>query len=245
MKSIVVTIYCTMCVCIACAQSYSKNRQYLFSALQNQAGLSWIKNITFGVRTERRFLLNALSMHTAAIALPTHSGTFAGILQQMGFSEYHEQLFGLAYGHVMGKHCSAGVQFNYQQTSIAGYGSSGRVTADAGGLFSVTSQLMAGVHAAGLNSDAAVYHAGLGYAASDHFMLGTLLEQQDGFAPAVKVMCEYVLLPACIMELNWGSDAMQRSLSIAFLLNKLYVKVYAAHHPQLGFSPGTILVWHV
>jgi hypothetical protein len=230
------------------AQSYSKNHQRLFSALQNQAGLSWIKNTTIGVRTDRRFMLNALSMHTAAIAIPTHSGTFAGVLQQMGFSEYHEQLFGLAYSHAMGEKCSAGVQFNYHHTTTAGYDGTSTFTADVGGLFQLTSQLMAGVHAENVMNAGmipVIYTAGLGYEASDNFLLGTLLEQQDGFSPAVKVMCEYALIPQCIMELNWGSDPMQRSMSVAFLVNKLYIKVYAAHHPQLGFSPGTMLVWQV
>lgn len=248
MKSMFVTIVCTMCMFTTYAQLYSKDHQRLFAALQNQAALSWLKDIYVGVSTERRFLLQALSLHTAAIAWPTHSGTFAGVLRQMGFSAYHEQLFGLAYSHGMGEKCSAGLQFNYHDITTVGYGSQRTFTADAGGLFQVTTQVVAGVHATNvMNQDGVpvVYAAGLTYAASDNFILGTSLEQQDDFAPAIKMMCEYALIPQCIMELSYGSDPMQRSLSVAFLLQKLFIKVYAAHHPQLGFSPGTMLVWQV
>lgn len=253
MKSIVVTICCTCwCLLTICAQpnagTYSKHHQRLFTALQNQAALSWLKATTIGVNTEQRFSLHALSTHTLAIALPTHSGTFAGILKQRGFRAYHEQLFGLAYSHSMGEKCSAGMQVSYHNTTTMGYGSTHTLTAEVGTLFQITPQLFAGIHAfnpVNTPSLPAILSAGLGYEASESFLFSTAMIQQEGIPPALKVMCEYAFIPQFLMELDWCNDPMQRNMAISFELKKLYIKVYAAHHPQLGFSPGTTIIWQV
>ncbi|WP_440134233.1 hypothetical protein [Chitinophaga sancti] len=253
MKSIVVTIYCTCwCMLTICAQptagTYSKHHQRLFTALQNQAALSWLKATTIGVNTERRFSLNALGIHTLAIAFPTHSGTFAGILKQTGFRAYHEQLLGLAYSHNVGGKCSAGMQVNYLNTSTLGYGSTHSLTAEAGTLLQITPQLFAGVHAFNpVNTPAlpVILSAGLGYEASESCLLSTALIQQEGLPPAFKVMCEYAFIPQFLMELDWCNDPLQRNMAVSFELKKLFIKVYAAHHPQLGFSPGATIIWQV
>ncbi|WPV67296.1 hypothetical protein [Chitinophaga sp. LS1] len=252
MKSIVVTIVCTWCMLTICAQptagTYTKHHQYLFTALQNQAGLTWLKGPAIGVNTERRFLLNALSIHTLAIAWPTHSGTFAGMLKQTGFRAWHEQLFGLAYSHNMGEKCSVGMQVNYLNTMTMGYGSTHALTAEAGTLVQITPVLFAGLHAFNpVNTpDVPVtFSAGLGYEASESFLLSTALIQQEGLPPAFKVMCEYAFIPQFLMELDWCNDPIQRNMAVSFGLKKLFVKVYAAHHPQLGFSPGTTIIWQV
>jgi hypothetical protein len=253
MKSIVVTICCT-CWCILTiraqptAGTYSKHHQQLFTALQNQAALSWLKTTAIGVNTERRFLLNALSMHTLAVAWPTRSGTFAGILKQSGFRAWHEQFFALAYSHNMGEKCSAGLQVNYLNTTTQGYGSTHTLTAEAGTLFQLSPQLFAGIHAINpVNTSTlpAILSAGLGYEASDNLLLSTALIQQEGIPPAFKVMCEYAFIPQFLLELDWCNDPMQRNMAVSFELNKLWIKVYAAHHPQLGFSPGTTIIWQV
>lgn len=252
MKSIVVTIVCTMCILTTRAQptagTYSKHHQHLFTALENQAALTWLKSPAIGVNTERRFLLNALSTHTLAIACPTHSGTFATILQQTGFRVYHEQLFALAYSHNMGEKCSIGMQINYLNTMTMGYGSTHALTATAGTLLQITPQLFAGLHAVNpVNTPdvPVILSAGLGYEASESLLLSTALIQQEGLPPSLKVMCEYAFIPQFLMELDWCNDPMQRNMAISFELKKLFVKVYATHHPQLGFSPGTTIIWQV
>ncbi|WP_343668151.1 hypothetical protein [Chitinophaga sp.] len=252
MKSIVVTIVCTWCMLTICAQpiagTYSKHHQQLFTALQNQAGLTWLKGAAIGVNTERRFLLNALSIHTLAGAWPTHSGTFAGMLKQTGFRAYHEQLFGLAYSHNMGEKCSVGMQVNYLNTTTMGYGSTHALTAETGTLLQIMPRLFLGLHAFNpVNTPdvPVIFSAGLGYEASESFLLSTAMIQQNGLPPALKVMCEYAFIPRFLMELDWCSDPMQRNMAVSFELKKLFVKVYAAHHPQLGFSPGTTIIWQV
>lgn len=253
MKSIVVTILCTLwCMPTICAQptagTYSKHHQQLFTALQNQAALTWLKSPAIGVNTERRFSLNALSIHTLAIAWPNHAGTFAGILKQTGFRAFHEQLFGFAYSHNMGEKCSAGIQINYLNTTTLGYGSTHALTAETGTLLQITPQLFAGIHAfnpVNTPNVPVIFSAGLGYEASESFLFSTALIQQQGIPPAFKVMCEYVFIPQFLLELDWCNDPLQRNIAVSFELKKLFIKIYTAHHPQLGFSPGTTLIWQV
>ena len=261
MKTIVVTIVCTWCVLSICAQpvwlsirdqplpgTYSRHFQRLFTAMQNEAALGWLDRKEVGVATERRFMLNALSAYGAAAVFPTGSGTFAGMIQQAGYRYYKEQSVGLAYGHALGMQCSIGLQAAYYSRHIAGYGSTGDLVMELGGLFQIMPALIAGMHIVNpMNSGAmpVIYTAGLGYEVEHNFLLSTAMIQESGVAPVIKLMCEYAIIPACILQLAWGSEPLQNSVGAAFVLGRMYIRVSASRHPQLGFSPGTMIVWQL
>lgn len=255
-----ITIVCTMCTVIICAQltwlsagkqslpgAYSRNFHRLFTALQQQAGLAYIPAVVTGVTSERRFMLKALSMHTAAIAMPAMGGGMGLSLQQAGYSAYRQQMLGAGYGRKLGNRFSLGMQVDYLWASIPGYVSASTVTVELGCLLHVTSRLHMGLHVfnpagqrLGMDVLPVKYTAGLGYEASPEFLLSAVVIQEGKLAPVTRVMCEYRPVPQLSLQLY--SDA---GAAAGILLRRLYCSVAAHHHPQLGITPEITVIWQV
>src|SRR5438045_1084491 len=102
--------------------AYSNNHIDVFSFHANQAALAKLNNISAGIYGEKRFLLNELGLYDAAIAIPTSSGNFGIDARYYGFADYNESQIGLAYARSLGNKVDVGVQFNYYNIRVAGYG---------------------------------------------------------------------------------------------------------------------------
>lgn len=237
-----VTSMCLMHAILSCAQSYtgtySRHYQHLFSALQNQAGLAFVP-LSVGVSTERRFMLKELSTHSAAVAIPAYSGTFAFSLEQKGYNVYHEQKAGIAYGRSLGTKLSIGMQIDYLSKVIRQYSNQQDITFELGCLLHLTSQLHAGVHV----FNPGVYTAGFGYEVSDVFMVSTVVIQQNDQHIISKFMCEYHFIPQFSFQLGLSADPQLSSAAVSFTSKQMQIYLTASHHPQLGFSPATSIIW--
>ena len=62
----------------------------VFSFVNNQAALAQIKNASAGVYGEKRFMMAATSMYSAAVAIPSHRGNFGMNLVYAGFKNFNE-----------------------------------------------------------------------------------------------------------------------------------------------------------
>ncbi|SFD10960.1 hypothetical protein SAMN05518672_101518 [Chitinophaga sp. CF118] len=254
-----------MCTLLSCAQpvllstekqlypgTYSRHFQQVFTAMQNQAALAYIPVLSAGVSTERRFMLKALSMHTVTLALPVPPGTFAFTLQQAGYSAYHQQQMGVAYGRKLGNKLSIGMQVDYFSKAIRQYGRADAVTFELGCLLHITPQLHAGLHAfnpvagkLGNEPMPVIYTAGLGYEVSDAFLISAAVIQQDDATPATSIMCEYRIIPQLSLQLGLSPDPQFSSAAASFTLGSMRIFLSATHHPQLGFTPTTSIIWHL
>jgi hypothetical protein len=262
LKKLFVSIVCTTCSAFSCAQpvwlsaqkpqyagTYSRNFQQVFTAMQNQAALAYLPALSAGVSTERMFMLKALSRHTVTLVLPVSSGAFAFNLQQAGFSAYHEQQGSIAYGRKLGNKLSIGMQIDYLSKAIQLYGRADAVTFELGCLLHITPQLHVGLHAfnPALNTLGdeplpVIYTAGAGYEVSDNFIISTAVIQEDDAAPVAAFMCEYRIIPQLSLQLGLSPAS---SATVSFTLNNMHIFLSATHHPQLGFTPNTSIVWQL
>jgi hypothetical protein len=268
MKKIIATIVCTLCTIVICAQlvwlsvdkqpfagTYSRNFHQLLTALQNQAALAYIPVVTAGVSTERRFLLKAISTHTAAVALPVRHGGFGLHLQQSGYTDYRRQAIGLAYGRTLGSRFSIGMQVDCLSKVIPQYTSASTLVFELGCLMHLTPQLHMGLHAfnpAGgsfqrLDKEKvpAIYRAGLGYEVTPSFLLTASVIHETDAAIVTKVICEYRVIKQLSLHLGMGTDPQLNSAAIGISLRQLYLLLSASHHPQLGITPATAIVWQL
>jgi hypothetical protein len=268
MKKIIATIVCTLCTIVICAQlvwlsldkqpspgTYSRNFHQLFTALQNQAALAYIPAVTAGVSTERRFMLDAISRHTAALAIPVHHGAFGLNYQQSGYSAFREQVLGLAYGRKLGPRVSIGMQIDYLSKVIPLYATASTITFELGCILHLTSQLHAGLHAFNPGSNRfirldheqipAIYSAGLGYEVSTAFLVSVAVIQETAIAPATKVMCEYRIIPQLSLQLGICTVPQLNSAAIGLTLQQLYLQLSTNYHPQLGISPAISIIWQL
>ena len=233
--------------------AYSVNHVDVFSFTSNQASLAQIKNVFIGVYGERRFMINELSLYQFAVAAPTSSGNFGVKAGYFGFSDYNESQMGLAYARKLGSKIDIGVQFNYNGFKASGYGNSSAVNFEISAVFHLTDNLNAGVHAYnpvggkyGKNSEeklASVYTVGLGYEASDKFFVSAEIEKEENQTVSVNGGIQYKFLPQFMIRAGIVTNTSVLYGGASLFLKTFRLDVVASYHPQLGVTPGLLLIY--
>lgn len=234
--------------------AYSKRHQDIFSFTSNQAALAQVKNIAVGVYGERRFMLNELNNFTAAFALPTSSGNFGMKTGYFGFSDYNETQVGLAYGRKMGEKLDIGAQFNYNAIRISGYGNSSAISFEIGTVLHVTEQFHVGIHTSnpvggkfGKSQDEklpSIYSFGAGYDASEKFFFSAEILKEENQPVNVNVGLQYKLLPQLLTRLGMETATSSAWAGVGVSWKIFRIDVAATYHPQLGISPGLLMLFN-
>ena len=234
--------------------AYSINHTDVFSFVNNQASLAQMKNASVGVYGERRFMLDELSLYQLALAVPTNSGNFGVKGGYYGFSDYNESEIGLAYARKLGPKMDIGVQFNYNGILVSGYGNSSAINFEIGTVFHLTDKLNAGVHAYnpvggkyGKNSEeklASIYTIGLGYDASPKFFVSAEIEKEENQPVNVNAGMQYKFLPQLMARVGIATNTSNVYAGIGLFLKTIRLDVVAGYHPQLGTTPGLMLIYN-
>lgn len=235
--------------------AYSKNFADVYSATQNQAALANIKSAAVGVYGERRFLTEELNLYSAILAVPTKSGgTFGVQADYFGFKNYNETQLGLAYARSLGSKIDIGVKFNYYGVKIPAYGDASAVNFEAGALLHLTDKLHAGFHVfnpvggkIGKNENeeklAAIYKAGLGYEASDKFFISTEVVKQEDQEVNVNIGFQYNFLRQFLIRGGIATATNNSFVGVGLSVKQFRLDVAASYHPQLGFTPGLLVLF--
>lgn len=234
--------------------AYSFNHTDVFSFTSNQASLAQLKNATAGVYAERRFMLNELNNYNAAIGLPTHSGNFGLKAGYSGFSDYNETQLGLAYARKLGNKIDVGVQFNYNGIRVAGYGSASAISFEAGTIFHITDKLHTGFH---VNNPVggkfgkdqqeklpSVYTVGFGYDASEKFFFSAEVVKEEDQPVNVNAGLQYKFIPQLLARAGISSATSSVWLGLGLSFGSFRLDVTSSYHPQLGISPGLLLIFN-
>lgn len=237
-------------VCLVCCLSASSQVvQYApslpFNFLVNQAGLAELQQAGVGFFTERRFGLKELALHVAAAAMPIKGGGVGVALQYSGFAAFNEGRASLAYAKRLGR-ISLGVQFNYTRLSIGG----GAVGAEVSGRWMVADKLAAGVRVvtggrfqqAENEKVPAVYQMGLVYRASDQVCIhADLMKEED--RPLNVVAGVQYNIEQLSLRLGIATATGEPFFSAGWQWRNCRLEAAMRYHPQLGFSPGLVLVF--
>ena len=234
--------------------AYSKNFADGYSFTQNQAALANIKSASAAVYAERRFLVQELNMYSAIFALPTKTGNFGVQADYFGFKNFNETQLGLAYGRSLGSKVDVGVKFNYYSLRIPVYGNASSVNFEAGALLHLTEKITAGVHVfnpvggkLGKNENeeklASAYKAGLGYEASDKFFISTEVVKQEDQEVNVNIGFQYNFLKQFLLRGGIATATSNSFVGAGFTVKQFRLDVTASYHPQLGFTPGILVLF--
>jgi hypothetical protein len=225
----------------------------VFSFTNNQASLAQMKNAAAGVYGERRFMLTELALYQLAVAMPTKSGNFGIKAGYYGFSDYNESQMGLAYARKLGEKVDVGVQFNYNGVRISSYGNSSAVNFEIGTVLHLTEKIHAGIHAYnpvggkfGKNAEeklASVYTVGLGYDASEKFFVSAEIEKEENQPVNVNAGMQYKFLPQLIARAGISTGSSNLYAGVGLYLKNFRLDVVAGYHPQLGVTPGLLLIY--
>ena len=232
--------------------AYSSGHTDVFSFTNNQASLAGLENFSAGLFGERRFMLSELNNYMAAAALPTSSGNFGLNASYAGFTDYNETQLGLAYARSLGKKVDIGAQFNYNGIRIAGYGDASTVSFELGTILHITDKLHTGVQVNnpvggkfGKDQEKlpSVYSFGLGYEASEKFLLSAEVEKEENQPINVNAGFQYRFIPQLQVRAGVSSAASIVWAGIGVHLNTVRIDITSSYHPQLGITPGLMLVF--
>lgn len=233
--------------------AYSTQQNDVFSFVNNQAALAQIDHSSAGIYGERRFMLTETSVYTAAVAVPSSLGNFGVNIKYMGFKNFNENQIGLAYGRSLGKKAAVGVQFNYYGYRVPSYNSDKAINFEIGALIHLTDKLNAGIHVynpvGGKFSKTeekltSVYKMGLGYDASDKFFVSAELVKEEDFPVNLNAGFQYQFAKQFFAR---GGIASANSVSYAGVglsWSSLRLDISGSYHPQLGISPGLLLIYN-
>ena len=171
-----------------------------------------------------------------------------------GFQNFNEQKVGLAYGRSLGKKIDIGVQFNYYSYKIPAYQNASAINFEIGAMVHFSEKLNAGIHVynpvggnlgkVGDEKIAGVYKFGLGYDASENFYVSTEIVKEEEQAINVTGAVQYRFKKQFFARAGFRSDNNTGFGGAGFLYNNLRIDVAASYHPQLGMSPGILLIYN-
>lgn len=238
--------------------AYSKQHNHALSFTGNQASLAQIKQAGAGLFGERRFLLKETSAYTLGASLPTRLGNTGLQLNYSGFRNFNEYKIGLAYARQLGKAISVGVQFNYYSYRVPAYGNASALNFEIGAMMHVTDKLNAGVHVyspvggklrkrqalagAGEEKTAPAYRAGLGYDASDKFFIAAEISKEEDKTVNITAGLHYRFAKQFFAQAGFMSESATVWAGAGVAWKNLRLDISFSHHPQLGFSPGILLI---
>jgi len=232
------------------AYSTQQNDPICFTT--NQAALAKIKQAGVGLYGERRFLLAAASCYTVATAVPTKMGNFGVQLNYSGFKNFNENKIWLAYARSLGKKVDVGIQFNYYGYQVPGYNSASSVNFEAGAIMHFTNKLNCGIHVynpaggklgkSGEEKLAGAYKLGLGYDASENFFVSSEIIKEEDKPVNVTAGVQYHFAQQFFARAGFMSESSIAFAGAGIGWKNLRLDVAGSYHPQLGFSPGMLLI---
>lgn len=232
--------------------AYSQQQNDPLSFTGNQAALAQSKNAGIGVFGERRFMLSETSVYTLAASLPTRLGNFGIQLNYAGYKNFNENKIGLAYARKLGKLVDIGVQFNYYSNRIPSYGNASAINFEIGALLHLTDKLNAGIHIynpvggkLGKNGQeklASAYKAGLGYDVSDKFFISSEIIKEEDKAVNIIAGLQYQFAKQFFVKAGFISESTTGYAGAGIAWKNLRLDISSSYHPQLGFSPGILLI---
>ena len=231
---------------------YSQQQNDPLSFTGNQAALARSKSAGIGVFGERRFMLAETSAYTLAASMPTRLGNFGIQLNYAGFKNFNEYKIGLAYARKLGKLVDVGVQFNYYGYRIPAYGNASTINFEIGAMLHLTDKLNAGIHVYNpvggkLGKDgeeklASSYKVGLGYDASEKFFISSEIIKEEDKAVNVIAGLQYRFAKQFFAKGGFISESTTAYIGAGVAWKNLRLDISSGYHPQLGFSPGILLI---
>ena len=232
--------------------AYSTSQVDVFSVASNQAALAQIKDPSLGVYGERRFLLTPVNMYTALFALPTKQGNFAFQADYFGYKNYNESQLGIAYARNVGSKLDLGIKFNYYSFRIPGYEGSSAVNFEIGAIAHLTDKLNAGIHfyntVGGTLSKtvneklSSIYKFGIGYEASGQFLISAEVVKEEDLPVNINAGVQYNFEKQFFARFGIATETASPNAGAGVSWSNFRVDISASYHPQLGISPGLMLI---
>lgn len=228
-----------------------------WSVFNNPAGLASQHSFAGGLAFDSYFAIDKnLSLKSAAILLPTNSGTFGLNLNYFGFSAYHEQKIGLAFGKQLGEKISVGIQLDYLSVSIGNdLGNASAFTFELAMIAQLTESLSLAsyiynplaVKIGKINPEItpAIFKLAAAYKIDDALLLVSEYEQGLNDRGMLKVGMEYQLIEQIFVRGGLSTNPNLFSFGFGLNLKGMAVDFGTTYHQTLGFSPKVGMYYRI
>ncbi|OQP66745.1 hypothetical protein A4R26_13320 [Niastella populi] len=188
-----------------------------------------------------------------AVAIPVNRGGIGIAMQYAGNSDFNESQVAIAYGKNLGK-VNVGVQFNYNMMRVAGYGNDAAIGFEVASQWRISSALITGIHIVNPVGGrfknqpgeklAAVYQFGAGYEVSNQLFVSAELTKEENRPVNVQAGLQYMPVPDRLF-IRTGVTTANTSpyAGIGWQWKNCRADVNVRYHPQLGLSPGVLLLF--
>lgn len=225
-----------------------------WAIVNNQAGLSDLKQPVAGICYSNKFQLKETSTQTALFVLPTRTGNFGLSYNRFGYNLYSENKIGLAYARNLGKYISTGLQFDYLYYHQAeNYGNRGAFLLELGLVARPTNHLTLGVHVynptrtklADYNDERVPTRMrfGLGYQFSDMVTLTIETEKDLLYQARFKCGLEYQMVKNLFLRTGFNTEPNQFSVGAGYIFHHLTADLAFMTHPSLPLSTQASLTY--
>ena len=235
--------------------AYSIHHIDVFSVSQNQASLAQIKDPALGVYGEKRFLMEETNMFSSIVAIPTKEGNFAFQADYFGYKNFNESQLGVAYARNVGSKLDIGIKFNYYSFRIPGYENPSTLNFEMGAIVHVSEKINVGLHfynpVGGKLSKTendklpSVYSFGLGYEPSENFLIAAEMVKEQGLPVSVNAAVQYQFAKSFFARFGIATENETPFAGAGVAFNNFRLEVSASYHPQLGLSPGVMLIMNL
>lgn len=226
----------------------------IWSAFHNQAGLANLESLEIGTYYSNIFGMKELARKSVVVAMPIKQmGVFAISFNNMGYSKYGENKFGLAYAKKLGKRISAGIQLNYFNTNISNYntneyGSENTVTAELGIQMELVDNLLFGVHVFNpfsmtkeesnkMRRMPSILRLGLGYNFDNRLLVSIETEKDIDRDMIFKAGLEYKLIKYIYLRTGISTNPNKYSYGLGVNYKNIKVDFTVSNHEILGYTP--------
>jgi hypothetical protein len=150
-----------------------------FTMFNNIGGIAGEKNFVAALAFRNRFGLAAFNSTDAGIIVPNGWGNTSINVYKFGDDLLSEHKLGLGYANKFGL-VSLGLQVNYLQYHIEGFGTAGTLVLEMGGIAEITPQLFFGAHIFNLNQAR--------FSSNDEEKVATVMKAGLSYRPIIKLM---------------------------------------------------------
>ena len=217
----------------------------------NIAGLSGMNGTQINIHYQNRFGFTELKVLGMALGFNhKKAGAFAVTLKDFGIEEYNEFEAGIAYARKLTSTLSAGVQFNFFNLAIQGYGNTGTFSFNAGIQYGLTRNLLIGfsvknpfpVKFTESSELPTIIAAGMRYNVSEKVAFFSEIEKHINYEYTIKIAIQYHIVEPFTGYFGYfNSPSTYAGYSFGFSysgLDHLNIEVSTKYNITLGLSPS-------
>ena len=220
-----------------------------YSVYNNQAAGAYLERPSFGIYYAPVFLGQNVSNISTVIAVSVNKGgTIGASFNYFGYSQFNEKKLGISYSIKLAKWVSLGMQLDYLNTQISGYGSKNYFTFELGAFSKPIDELAIAFHVYNplkLYIDKAtgekvptLFRLGVTYEAIKKFFISIQFDKDLTNKLIFRAGAEYTLKDLINFRAGVATDPVTGTLGLGVMLKQgVSFDVAFSYQGNLGFQP--------